>query len=148
MPRIEEFHRNTRQNLTRCMIGRAHKLRQRLLSIRRGIQRFVLLFSCAFPLAVAPFGFKLLNMCRIHQHNVAQSCGGFGRINRTAKPVRTQKRNSSRMVNMRMGQQHRVDIARRYRHGAVFVNIPLLSSRFTVRNSPLDLLILPVSVFR
>ena len=94
-----------------------------ILNVLGGIKRLVHIVSGALGFTVAPLGLKLLDMRRVHKHYIAQLCARFCKIYFAAKAGFVKKRNFARMVNMRMGKQKGIYVARRTRQIAIFIDI-------------------------
>ena len=91
------------------------------LGILYGVHRLYRLCTGALALAVFPLGFKLLNMRRVPQHNAAQLHGRDGGIDPAPEAVVRQQRQKAGMVNMCMGDQHKIDLAGGYGQGLIFI---------------------------
>ena len=93
------------------------------LGILYGVHRLYRLCTGALALAVFPLGFKLLNMRRVPQHDAAQLHGGDGGVDPAPEAVVRQQRQKAGMVDMGMGDEHKVDLAGGYGQGLVLVHI-------------------------
>ena len=80
-------------------------------------------FACTLCLSAAPLGFRLLNMSRVPQHDIAQSAGCLRGIDRTRKTVLTKLGQHTGMVNVSMGQKYRFDGIGCYRQGYILEHI-------------------------
>ena len=94
--------------------------------IDHGVSRFHQRFTGPFRFPAAPLGFRLLDVGRVPQHNVAQVAGGLGGINRTGKSVLAQLGQHTGVVNVGVGQKHRFNGVRRHRQGHVLEHIHAL----------------------
>ncbi len=90
------------------------------------VQRLIQGRAAALRLAVAPLGFKLLNVARVPQHDVAQAGGDVGGINRAAIPLFDHQRNAPGMVDVRMGQQNAVQLSGCHGQGLILINVAAL----------------------
>ena len=93
------------------------------LGVLNGVHRLHRLRAGALALAVLPLGLELLNVGRVPQHDAAQLCRGLGGINSAPEAVAHQQGQQARVVDMGMGGQHAVDLARCNRDGLVLVDI-------------------------
>ena len=91
--------------------------------VLHGVHRLYRLCAGALALAVFPLGFKLLNMRRVPQHDAAQLHGGDGGVDPAPEAVVRQQRQKAGMVDMGMGDEHKVDLAGGYGQGLVLVHI-------------------------
>ena len=74
-----------------------------------------------------PLGFGLLNVGGIHEHNPAQVAGCLGGVDGAGEAVLAQLRQHTGVVDVGMGQEHRLNIGGLYRQGDILENIrPLL----------------------
>ena len=88
-----------------------------------GVHGLYRLCAGALGLAVFPLGFKLLNMRRVPQHDAAQLHRGDGGVDPAPEAVVRQQRQKAGMVDMGMGDEHKVDLAGGYGQRLVFVHI-------------------------
>ena len=88
-----------------------------------GVHGLHRLCAGALALAVFPLGFKLLNMRRVPQHDAAQLHGGDGGVDPAPEAIVRQQRQKTGMVDMGMGDEHKVDLAGGYGQGLVLVHI-------------------------
>ena len=93
------------------------------LGVLNGVHRLHRLRAGALALAVLPLGLELLNVGRVPQHDAAQLCRGLGGINSAPEAVAHQQGQQARVVDMGMGGQHAVDLARRNGDGLVLIDI-------------------------
>ena len=101
----------------------APEQRDGCLGVLNSVHGFHRLCTGALALAVLPLGFEFLDMRRVAQHDAAQFCRGPGGIDPAPEAVAHQKRQKARVVDMGMGGQHAVDLARCNRDGLVLVDI-------------------------
>ena len=83
----------------------------------------------ARPLGLSglPLGFRFLNVGRIHQHDAAQVTGGFRGVDGPGEAVLAQLGQHTGVVNVGMGQEHRLDGGGIHRHRHILKNVrPLL----------------------
>ena len=79
--------------------------------------------TCPFRLPALPLGLGLLNVGAVQQHNPAQVTGGLGGVDGSGEAVLAQLGQHTRMVNMGMGQEHRLNLPRVHRQGHILENI-------------------------
>ena len=101
----------------------APEQRDGCLGVLNGVHGFHRLCAGALAFAVLPLSFEFLDMRRVAQHDAAQFCRGPGGIDPAPEAVAHQKRQKARVVDMGMGGQHAVDLARRNGDGLVLIDI-------------------------
>ena len=95
--------------------------------IDHGVSRFHQRLTGPFRFPAAPLSFRLLDVGRVPQHNVAQIACRFRSVNRAGKSVLAQLGQHTGVVNVGVGQKHRFNSVRRHRQGHVLEHIhPLL----------------------
>ena len=123
MPHVHEPRLNARGKLDALTVLHAQKQAAGGLGVLYGVHGLHRLCAGALALAVFPLGFKLLNMRRVPQHNAAQLHRGDGGVDPAPEAVVRQQRQKTGMVDMGMGDEHKVDLAGGYGQGLVFVHI-------------------------
>jgi len=88
-----------------------HKLLEDGFRVLHDIERNIRFLAAARALAVAPFGFKLLNVRAVAQHDVAEVVGGSCGVHRTLESVFIQQRQETGVIHMRVGEQYRIDFS-------------------------------------
>ncbi len=101
----------------------APEQRDGCLGVLNGVHGFHRLCTGALAFAVLPLGFEFLDVRRVAQHDAAQFCRGPGGVDPAPEAVAHQKRQKARVVDMGMGGQHAVDLARCNRDGLVLIDI-------------------------
>ena len=86
-----------------------HKAGYRSLCVSHCIKRLNVLAALAPALSGAPLGFKLLDMRRIAQHYRAQVAGRFCSVYLSREAACIQQRQQSRVVDVSVGEQHKVN---------------------------------------
>ena len=92
-------------------VGARAQLRKHALGVGQRVQRLRLGPPGPARLARFPLGLALLNMGAVAQHNLAQVAGGFCGIHRAPKAVFVQKRQVAGMVDVRVRQHHKIQLA-------------------------------------
>ena len=126
MPRVDKAHPNALEQGLRRVIFTGDKLLHRVLRVLHRVKRHGRFFARTLRFAVAPLGFKLLNVGGVLEHNRAKPRGGDCRINPPFKAVRGEQRQFAGMVNVRVGQHHAVDFPGRYGQIGVLISVGTL----------------------
>ena len=74
------------------------------------VNRHIRGLSLSLALAVSPLRLEFLNSRRIEQHNLAQVCCGACRKNFSVKALRAEKRQKTRVVNVRVSHKDIIDV--------------------------------------
>ena len=90
------------------------------------IQGDVFLFPQTFALTVSPLRLKLLNMSAVAKHDAAEICSCLCRVDISAESFRIQFRNQTGMINMRVCQQHKIQVCGRNRNRLIFKAVDAL----------------------
>ena len=77
MPRVGKAHLNSVKERELFIIPMRHELLENAFRVLHRVERHIRFFTAALAFAVAPFRFKLLNVCAVSQHDVAQIAGWF-----------------------------------------------------------------------
>ena len=126
MAHVGEPHRNALAHRHHLAVAAGGELLHGVHRVLHRVEGQIFRQARPLCLAVAPFGFKFLDMARIPQHDVAQVGGGPGAVNGTPEALPAQKGKPARVVDVGVGQQHRVHIPRRQGQFGVFVFVGAL----------------------
>ena len=126
MAGVGEGEADARENLPGVLHRQPLKLAQRLLSVLLGVQRHILIFPGPLGLAVLPLGLHLLDVGRIPEHDVTQRVGGGGGVDGPPEALGGQRRNHAGVVDVGMGEHHRVKRRGVERQRLVLIGIPPL----------------------
>ena len=100
-----------------------HKQLYGIQGILHHIHRLILRLSCSSALAVAPLCLKFLDVRAVTQHNVAEiRCRECGK-DLSLKSILRKPWQHSRVVNVRMGKEHIVNILLRDRQPRILIQI-------------------------
>ena len=99
---------------------------QRRLGVGDGIDRFHHRLSGALGLAVAPLGFRLLDVSRIQQHDAAELGRCLRGIDGAPEPLGHQSRNHAGVIHMGVGQENAVDLPGRHGQRRILVDVHAL----------------------
>ena len=111
MPRI---HKNNVQALCNTYffsVFAGSEIGERFFGILHGVNRLNKSLSRSFIFAVFPLGIAFLYMCAVRKHYLTKMICCRCRINRAVKAVLKKKRDISRMVDMCMSKQYKIDSA-------------------------------------
>ena len=111
--RVDEPDGDPVAELLHLVVDIGFELGDRRLRVPHGVHRFDLLAPRALALAVFPLGLKLLDVRGVAQHDAAEVAGRVGRADRAAEAQLGQQGKAAGVVDVRVGQQHIVDFARR-----------------------------------
>ena len=96
------------------------------LSVGQGVQGFHVGPAGPAALLVLPLGVALLDVGRVPEHDGHELGGEAGGVDGPGEPLFGQQGNAARVVDVGVGDQHRVDIARGEVQGVVVVLVPAL----------------------
>ena len=123
MAHIHKADDDAGRKLDFLIVITAPEQRDGCLGVLNGVHGFHRLCTGALALAVLPLGFEFLDVRRVAQHDAAQLCRRPGGVDPAPEAVARQKRQKARVVDMGMGGQHAVDLARRNGDGLVLIDI-------------------------
>ena len=123
VPHVHEPCFDARGKLNALAVLHAQEQAAGGFGVLYGVHGLHRLCAGALALAVFPLGFKFLNMRRVPQHNAAQLHRRDGGVDPASEAVVRQQRQKTGMVDMGMGDEHKVDLAGGYGQGLVFVHI-------------------------
>ena len=130
MPCIHKTDLNAGTKRLNSIIWMRYKQINGTQCLLHGIERHIRLCSRSFGFSIPPFGFKLLNMGTVSQHNAAKGGGRIGCMDASCKSTGKKQRQQTGMVNVCMRQQNVVNFSGGARNSNVFIGIsPLLHSK-------------------
>lgn len=109
MPGIVEGQADARRHFMGLAVGQRLASLEGALGVHRVVQRFDFRLAQARPPLVFPLGVVLLDVRRIQQHQLDQLAGGLGGKDRPAKTRGDQARQEPGVIQVGMGQDHRMD---------------------------------------
>ena len=86
------------------------KLLERIERVVDAVERFDRRIAAALSLAVEHLGIRLLDMCRVGQHNLGEVAGRLRRVDRPLESLAHELRHKAAVIDMRMRQEHAVDV--------------------------------------
>ena len=93
-----------------CIILHLDELPEDPLGVLCSIVRNVGLFALALSFAVPPLRFKLLNVSRVEQHDIAEIAGRRRRVDLSCESLHRQERKIPAVVNVRVREQHKINL--------------------------------------
>ena len=127
MTYIVEYNCNTRHNLCFLLVCHAAEHTQNHLRIIAGIKRLYLRLAASLVFSAFPFSFGFLDVCRVHNHNMAQVYSSFGTPNLAVETAFCQQWQVTCVVNVGVGYQHSVNFIYRNRHIIADILFPALA---------------------
>ena len=127
MTYIVEYSCNTRHNLYFLLVCHAAEHTQNHLRIIAGIKRLYFRFTASLVFSAFPFSFGFLDVCRVHNHNMAQVYSSFGTPNLAVETAFRQQWQVTCVVNVGVGYQHSVNFIYRNRHIIADILFPALA---------------------
>ena len=123
MPGIKELRRNTVARFNRNTVVSRAEIRHQRLHVRKRIHRRIAFFARTLCPPVFPHRLGFLDMCRVGKHGGAKTPGCRSRIYPSAEAVLGEQGQFAGMVNVRVRQENKVNLRRRDRDLAVFINV-------------------------
>jgi len=121
VPGVHKAHLNFLVEMYDLVVFTSHKILQDPQSIFHGIGRNEFLFPRPFSFPVPPFCLEHLNMGAVAEHNVAQVTGGFRGIDISVEAFGIEGRQVTRMVNVCVGEENKVNVTGIYRYFNIFI---------------------------
>ena len=111
MPHVRKAQRHALRHAHALAVGARAEEPQRGERVVGGVQRLHGGPPRALGLARLPLRVGHLNVRRVQQHDAAECVGGLGGVNSAAEAVFAELRQKARVVDVRVGEEHRVDLA-------------------------------------
>jgi hypothetical protein len=126
---VLEAHANRRVGLLRLAVGHALQLLQALFGLAHGVeQRGFLHGAAALLAALRPRPGRLLDVRRVEQHHAEQVRRGAGADDGPLEAHRHQAGQQAAVVDVRVGEQHEVDVRRVEGPGQVVARLHLAAT--------------------
>ena len=142
MPGVHQAHAHTRYGFETLTVPHRAEQRNGCQSILHGIERRhgrqALLAALFIHILHIPF----VNMCRVFEHNICQIRAGISGIDWTMEALLDEVGQVAAMVNMRMGENHRINAGwvkgEMLVDGIGFVALTLTESTIQQQLMPID----------
>ena len=108
------------------IIRAARQMLDQPQGVLHGVGRNVIRLPGPAVFLGAPFRLHHLNVGAVAEHDIAEIRRGLCGVHRSPESVGVKGRQISRVVDVGVGQQHKVQLRRRHRNGFVFVDVGAL----------------------
>jgi len=110
--RIAEEDAQVVRQMQLLVVRDRRELLERIERVVDAVERLDRRIAAALPLAVEHLGVRLLDMCRVGQHDLGEVAGRLRRVDRPLESLAHELRHKAAVVDMRMRQEHAVDVRR------------------------------------